>query len=97
MYVSSFNKELFSKIRGCDEHTIGWGGHEENITTRYRQVGGKIAMNTSIYSAQLPNFPRELPPGIIKRHTGGHWQEDIIINDENWGISEKMEDINLYK
>lgn len=94
--VMSFNKELVSKIRGYDEKSFGWGGNDGNMANRYVWGGGRLALNTYIYSAWLPNFPRRLPPGITKGPSGGNWQNGVIINDENWGISEKMEEINLY-
>lgn len=50
----------------------------------------------SIYSMQLPNFPMKLHPDIIKGHTGGYRQESIVINNENWSMIEKMEEINLH-
>lgn len=91
----SFDRELVSKIRGYDEKHIGWGGLE-SIYQRYMSLGGKCFVNTSIFSAMLPNFPIPLPPGIRTDHTGGYWQDGIVINDENWGMTEKMEEIYLY-
>ena len=93
--VFTFDKELFSKIRGFDEKHIGWGGHEANICSRYLGAGGKLFLNLNIFSGNLPNFPIEpksQPAG------GGldDWQKGIIINDENWGLTEKYEEIDLY-
>jgi len=94
--VFSFNKELFSKIRGFDEKHIGWGGHEGNIYSRYVKAGGRCFLNLNMYSGNLPNFP--VPPGEAPAGPGtDDWQQCDIINDENWGISERMEEINLYE
>lgn len=96
-YIMSFNKELVSKIRGFDEKTVGYGGLEGNICYRYDQIGGRVFLNTSIYSAALPNFPKPLPSDITNIVPASYgWQNTIVINDDNWGISEKMEEINLY-
>lgn len=96
--VFTFNKQLFSQIRGLDEKRDGWGGHEGNIASRYLAVGGKIALNLHIYSGNLPNFPVPLPPGVVPAGTGGDdWQQGIVINDENWGISPGMKEIDLYQ
>lgn len=101
LYCPSFNKELFFKIRGFDERPIGWGGNESNLMHRYRMAGGRHVLNTSIYAASLPNFPIGLPPGVEIGSLGdGNWQDcqnGKIINDDNWGISKKMEEIDLYK
>lgn len=97
MHAPSFSKELFSKIRGFDELHIGYGGHEGNLINRYATAGGKFAINTSIYSLLLPNFPKPLPPDSIPAGDGQYWQPGTIINDDDWGTSEKMEEINLYE
>lgn len=96
-YIMSFNKELVSQIRGFDEHTFGYGGLEGNISYRYDQINTKVFLNTAIYSAALPNFPKPLPSDITNIVPASYgWQNAIVINDDNWGISEKMEEMNLY-
>lgn len=99
MYINSFNKELISSIHGFDE-VPGWGGQEENTTNRYCAHGGKVILNTSIFSAIIRNFARKLPSGIIKYHSSSdchfpNYYRGIIANDENWGTSDKIEEINL--
>lgn len=103
-YVQSWDKELISKIRGYDENAAGWGGHDWNTINRYCQVGGKIAVNTAIYSGLLKNFGRLLPANAARPFHSqypsqgtANFQPGNVINDENWGISEKMEEINLYQ
>lgn len=96
MHIPSFSK-LFREIHGFDELHVGYGGHEGNLTSRYVSAGGKFCMNTSIYSLLLPNFPKPLPPDSIPAGDGQYWQTGIIINDDDWGTSEKMEEIDLYK
>lgn len=102
-YVQSWDKELISSIRGYDEQAAGWGGHDWNTLDRFVQVGGKMAVNTSIYSGLLKNFGRKLSSNAAKPfHSQFHdqgtanFQSGIVINDDNWGMSEKMEEINLY-
>lgn len=102
-YVQSWNRELIYSIRGYDEKAVGWGGHDWSTIGRYRQVGGRMAINTAIYSGLLKNFGRKLPSNATRPFHSqfpnqgvASFQPGIIVNDENWGISEKMEEINLY-
>jgi hypothetical protein len=102
-YVQSFDKELISSIQGYDEDAQGWGGHDWNTIDRYCRVGGKMAINTAIYSGLLKNFGRKLPSNAARpfhsqfpNQGTANFQSGSVINDENWGISEKMEEINLY-
>lgn len=102
-YVQSWDKELISGIGGYDEKAAGWGGHDWNTVDRYHRAGGKIAVNTAIYSGLLKNFGRKLPSNANRPFHSefpsqgtANFQPGDIINNENWGISEKMEEINLY-
>lgn len=95
-HVVSYDKELFSKIKGYDEQHVGWGGHEGNLGSRYIAAGGKGCVNLDIFTGTLHNFP--YPPKQPAAGPGiDDWQKTgIVVNDENWGISEKMEEIELY-
>jgi hypothetical protein len=101
-HVVSYDRDLFCKIRGYDEQHVGWGGHEGNIASRMMRAGGRGVVNLEIYTGTLENFP--YPPGTPHAAPGiDDWQRGEIVdksgvvNDENWGISEKMEEVDLYK
>lgn len=97
LHLPAFNRSLFSQIHGYDETQFGWGGTEGNMIFRWALAGGKYVINTAIFEASLSNFPIPLPDGVLPG-PDGKWSicSTIVANDDNWGVTKKMEEIDLY-
>lgn len=95
-YITSLDRKTAFEMRGYDQKPKGWGGGEGNLVARLSYGQGLIHLNTHIMSVELPNFPQQLPSQNVRWGESYPWCDQYTANDENWGITDKMEEINLY-
>ena len=93
-FCNAFSREAAQKAGGFGERNVGYGGIEEPFYRRCNSQGLVAQVNFNLICLLLYNFPYKLKSSL---HLGDYEKNYPVNRDaESWGITEKMEEINLY-
>jgi hypothetical protein len=93
----SVRTEHYKAVRGYDEGSRGWGGIDPNLWSRWAQYGLSISQDWTLPAGHLPH-PITSDPEINRLfgpRSDGHWGSGIVVNDENWGELDTLEEIKV--
>jgi hypothetical protein len=97
-YVISMEIKYAKEMQGYCETIVGWGGAENNFVYRFcDKSDGMLYVNSKIVSVELPNFPQGMPDVAVGPKQESRDTQTYQANDANWGLTDNMEEIDLYK
>jgi len=94
-FCNAFSRELIQGFKGFPENWFGYGGIEYAFYIKWLNVDIRPQYNFNLLSLQLFNFPYKLSGNLkIGDYSNCH---SVLRDVDDWGTTDGMKEIDLYK